>query len=78
MKHALYETGDPDAPKAIQDRNGEVVLGLCRVCGGAEGSLPTDCPGKAISFDMLEKVAYQRIDFVDGEWFLIKGENHED
>lgn len=33
--HVLYETGDQDAPEQIKDRNGEVVLAMCRKCGGA-------------------------------------------
>lgn len=37
--HRLFETGDFDAPEAIKDRNGEVVLALCRVCGKAEADL---------------------------------------
>lgn len=34
--HTLYVTGDSDAPEQIKDRNGEVVLAQCRVCGAAE------------------------------------------
>lgn len=44
MKHVLYKTGDPDAPDAIKDRNGEVVLDLCRLCGQTESTLEEDCP----------------------------------
>lgn len=41
--HILFETGDPDAPDVIRDRNGEVVLGLCRRCGRAEIELSEPC-----------------------------------
>lgn len=41
--HLLYETSDPDAPDCIKDRNGEVVLGLCRVCGKGESELSGPC-----------------------------------
>ncbi|MEX2739963.1 Lar family restriction alleviation protein [Rhizobium mongolense] len=34
--HDLFKTGDRDAPVEIKDRNGEVVLDLCRRCGKAE------------------------------------------
>lgn len=44
-KHDFYETGDADAPRAIQDKNGEVVLRCCRVCGQAEAGLEAACPG---------------------------------
>lgn len=36
VPHELYKTGDADAPDAIKDRNGEVVLAQCRKCGKAE------------------------------------------
>lgn len=39
--HILYKTGDADAPNSIKDRNGEVVLDLCRLCGRAETELDT-------------------------------------
>lgn len=42
--HDLYKTGDADAPNVIKDRNGEVVLGLCRRCGQAEADLEPMCP----------------------------------
>lgn len=42
MEHKLYETGDRGAPASILDWNGEVVLSLCKVCGGAEGDMPTE------------------------------------
>lgn len=43
--HDLYETGDADAPSSILDRNGEVTLDLCRVCGMGEAELDGPCPG---------------------------------
>ena len=49
MKHNLFDTGDPDAPNSIKDSGGEVVLGLCRVCGGAECSLTTNCIGRRLT-----------------------------
>ena len=42
-KHNFYKTGDKDAPDIIKDRNGEVVLNLCRSCGKAEGDLNSYC-----------------------------------
>lgn len=41
--HDLYKTGDPDAPDVVKDRNGEVVLGMCRTCGKAEIELSEPC-----------------------------------
>jgi hypothetical protein len=42
-QHDLYRTGDPDAPDSIKDGNGEVALGLCRVCGKGEAELEEPC-----------------------------------
>jgi 7-carboxy-7-deazaguanine synthase len=41
--HDLYKTGDPDLPSVICDRNGEVVLGLCRTCNKGEAELSQPC-----------------------------------
>ncbi len=38
-EHVLYKTGDLDAPFQIKDRNGEVVLNMCRKCRKAEAEL---------------------------------------
>ena len=58
MKHILYQTGDQDAPDVIKDGNGEVVLGLCRVCGRAEVELDEPCtPWRPIdTVPMLQQV----------------------
>jgi hypothetical protein len=41
--HNLYQEGDPGAPDSIKDRNGEVVLGLCKRCGRGEAELVEPC-----------------------------------
>jgi hypothetical protein len=46
MEHILYKTIDVDTPDVICDSNGEVVLGLCRVCGRGEIELEGPCPGR--------------------------------
>lgn len=44
FSHVLYKTGDRFIPVQIKDRNGEVVLKLCKVCGKAENELNnTEC-----------------------------------
>lgn len=68
MKHDLYKTGDKDVPWEIQDQNGEVVLGLCKVCGGAEGTLPTECPGVRMKPQQYDDVQGGMLDFRDGSW----------
>lgn len=41
--HNLYRPGDIDAPDQIRDRNGYVVLNMCRHCGRAEIELSEPC-----------------------------------
>lgn len=43
IHHVLYKTGDKDAPDSIKDDNGEVVLGLCRICRRGESELEISC-----------------------------------
>lgn len=38
-QHVLYETTDADRPTEICDRNGEVVLAMCKLCRKAEVEL---------------------------------------
>lgn len=45
---------------------GELVS--CRICRGAEGSLPTECPGVRMSPAMEGRVYAAVMDFVDGAW----------
>ena len=47
-QHELYSDADPVKPDAICDSNGQVTLGLCKVCGQAEGDLEPTCPGKRV------------------------------
>lgn len=56
VSHVLYTAGDADAPAAIKDSNGEVVLGLCRLCGRGEAELDLDdgrCPVGALTVEDL-------------------------
>lgn len=48
MKHELYKDSDTDAPRAIKDVHDDVVLDLCKNCGGGERELIDNpvCPGK--------------------------------
>lgn len=44
-------------------------LYACEVCGGAEGSMTTQCPGRRLSADELEQVYAQRRDFNQNRWW---------
>lgn len=41
--HVLYKREDKDAPEQIKDRNGDIVLDMCRICGRAESELTEPC-----------------------------------
>lgn len=40
----------------------------CTVCHGAEGTLPTDCPGRAMTKEEQDSVMSGRIDFRGDAW----------
>lgn len=55
VEHDLYKTGDAGAPLAIQDRNGEVVLQLCKRCRKGESELVEPCIAGALGKRSLSK-----------------------
>lgn len=47
-------------------------LYTCTRCGGAEASLPTDCPGKQIDHDLQDDIAAGQLDYRWREgWVLL-------
>lgn len=54
--HDLYE---PEGREGIEG---------CNTCGGAEGDMPTHCPGSRMPLGRAEEVYAGRIDFLDGAW----------
>lgn len=57
MDHVYYERDDG--------------LCHCKVCGGAEGSLPTDCPGTKMTQDQEDRVFGCTLDYRKGEWVIL-------
>lgn len=48
-------------------------LALCVTCGGAEGSLPTDCPGERLCGQTLDHIQAGVADYRAGEgWVIVK------
>lgn len=43
-------------------------LSSCTACGGAEGAMPTECPGQRMTMDRLDEVYAGKLDFIDGQW----------
>ncbi len=54
MKHDFFEREDS--------------LGHCKVCGGAEASLTTECPGVRITEEQDRAIVAAELDFVGGVW----------
>lgn len=45
-------------------------LMACDICGGAEGSLTTDCCGYAVHPSVLDAVYEGGLDFINGQWVV--------
>ncbi len=70
-KHDLHSESDhenPDEANGCQTCRGG--LAHCKVCGGAEGDLPTDCPGERMTDDQRDRVMAGKLDFVGAGWVV--------
>lgn len=48
-------------------------LAVCEVCGGAEGTLTTDCPGTMVDHDRQQEVYETNLDYTDERgWHLVQ------
>lgn len=56
-KHLLYDREDG--------------LSHCKVCGGAESSLPKDCPGRKLTDEEESKISHGTLDYYSGHWVEI-------
>lgn len=43
----------------------------CKICNGAEGSLPTECPGERMTEAQEDAVYAGSLDFVGGMWKIM-------
>lgn len=70
--HSDYQASGPGSSYALRNQHDyydrEDGLAHCKICGGAEASLPTDCPGVRMS--EVEEGAVQAglFDFKNGQW----------
>lgn len=60
--HKLHECNDEDCSVC----NGG--LGLCTICGGAEASMPTECPGVRMTNEEQDLVQDGKLDYFNGHW----------
>lgn len=44
------------------------VLAQCIVCGGAEATLPTECPGVQMTQEQQDAVQLNQNDYINGSW----------
>lgn len=56
MKHELYDREDE--------------LAHCKVCGGAEGTLPSECPGRRLTETEEASVWAGRMDYRRAKWWV--------
>lgn len=49
----------------------------CTVCGGAEGALPEECPGRRLTSDEMDEIYGGRLDFRNGRWWVSHGTTKE-
>lgn len=77
MEHVLYETTDPDVPCVVLDRSGHVVPMRCKRCGGAEGALPSKCPGRRMTGAELNAVYSGALDYNGKVWTYPRHGMHE-
>ena len=64
MDHKRHKCGD--------DRCGVCRGGLfdCEVCGGAEASLPSSCPGVRMTADEMDAIQAGRLDYTERGWIV--------
>ena len=62
--HKQLECKDPDCGGMCN----ACCLAICTVCGGAEGSLPTECPGVEMTTQESCMVLEGITDYYDGAW----------
>jgi hypothetical protein len=77
VKHDFYTSKDIGPDDEWGQRN--IIdggLALCKICGGLEGALTTDCPGEKLSFDQDKKVYLGEIDFVEGKGWVNQVSKH--
>ena len=55
--HGAHNCQDPDCNVCSGG------LGVCERCGGAEASIPTDCPGEPMSQDQQDLVQSGQLDY---------------
>lgn len=64
-------SGRKHTQHTCEDENCNVCRGglsLCTICGGAEGSMPTECPGRPLTMKEDDDIYNGKLDFINGGW----------
>ena len=75
VNHIYYKCKEPC--ETIHCNFCDGGLSSCIVCDGAEGSLPSECPGKVMSCKEQELIFDGDLDFRDGKWIKTEGEENK-
>jgi hypothetical protein len=62
------DTGDTCEERSALPECSLCQLFFCKLCGGVEGSLATECPGVRITEQQQDDIYAGKLDFVGGEW----------
>ena len=66
--HLFVEQTGRHLLEPVEGREG---IDRCRICGCAEGTLPTHCPGKQVDSFAQEEIYNGTLDYIDGEWLEV-------
>jgi hypothetical protein len=72
MKHTEWKCrlGPDKCDQCNYDSHFELFI--CEVCGGAEGTLPTDCPGVRMDAETEDKIYAGKLDYIDGKGWVTR------
>jgi hypothetical protein len=60
----------PKQHEMSEYKDGYRIIAYCQLCGGepSAGTMPTECPGSAMTSDVALDVAHRRKDYRGGKW----------
>lgn len=70
MKHVFVTSKDCTCDGSASCMICDGGLAICKVCGGMEGSLTTDCPGEMIPMERHNEVYAGKFDYREGKGWV--------